>query len=287
MERERGDQMISKRGWKIRLLFWSMLLYSLFTFIPFLWSLSTSFKKQSEVFQNNVIPQHPTLSGYTTVFNKIQPNFFSLFANSLFIAVVVVILHVVLASMAGYAFGRLQFPGRDLMFYIVLGTMMIPDQLRLVPIYQLLVKLHLISPHPINYLGLFLIKAVGAADIFLMRQYFLTLPRELEDAAKIDGAGPLRTFLKIMLPNAKPVIATVVILTFQGSWNELFWPSIIMQSPNHWTLPFGILQFKGQFSTDWPPIMALVVLSTLPILLLYIFSQKYIINMQLSSSVKG
>lgn len=279
--------MISKRVWNVRLLFWSMLLYSLLTFIPFLWSLSTSFKKQSEVFQNNIIPHEPTLSGYSTVFTKIQPNFFSLFANSLFIAIVVVILHVVLASMAGYAFGRLHFPGRDLMFYIVLGTMMIPDQLRLVPIYQLLVKLHLISPHPINYLGLFLIKAVGATDIFLMRQYFLTLPRELEDAAKIDGAGPLRMFLKIMLPNAKPVIATVVILTFQGSWNELFWPSIIMQTPNHWTLPFGILQFKGQFSTDWPPIMALVVLSTLPILLLYIFCQKYIINMQLSSSVKG
>jgi ABC-type glycerol-3-phosphate transport system permease component len=109
----------------------------------------------------------------------------------------------------------------------------------------------------------------------------------LDDAAKIDGAGPLQTFLRVMLPNAKPVIATVGILTFQGTWNELFWPSIILQAPNHWTLPFGILQFKGQFSTDWPPIMALVVLSTLPILLIYIFCQRYIINLQLSSSVKG
>lgn len=165
--------------------------------------------------------------------------------------------------------------------------MMIPDQLRLVPIYQILVKFGLITDRPINYAGIFLIKAVSAASIFLMRQYFLTLPRELEDAARIDGCGPFRIFSRIMLPNAKPVIATVVILTFQGNWNDLFWPSIILQSPNHWTLPFGILQFKGQFSTDWPPIMALVVLSTLPVLFLYIFCQKYIINMQLSSSIKG
>lgn len=279
--------MIKFKEWKSQVLFWSMMLYSLFTFIPFLWSLSTSFKKQREVFQYNVIPKQATIQGYSTVLTKIQPNFLSLFLNSLFIACVVVVLHVVLASLSGYAFGRLNFPGRDLLFYMVLGTMMIPDQLRLVPIYQLLVKLHLITPHPLNYLGLFLIKAVSATDIFLMRQYFLTLPRELEDAAKIDGAGPLKTFTRVMLPNAKPVVATVVILTFQGSWNELFWPSIIMQTPNHWTLPFGILQFKGQFATDWPPIMALVVLSTLPILLLYIFSQKYIINLQLSSSVKG
>jgi ABC-type glycerol-3-phosphate transport system permease component len=157
----------------------------------------------------------------------------------------------------------------------------------LVPIYQLLVKLGLINSHPSNYLAIFLVKAIGAADIFLMRQYFLNIPRDLDDAAKIDGAGPLQTFTRIMLPNAKPVLATVMILTFQGTWNDLFWPSILLQTPNHWTLPFGILQFKGQFSTDWPPIMALVVLSTLPILLLYVFSQRFIINMQLSSATKG
>ena len=265
----------------------ALILYSAFTFVPFLWSISTSVKPQTEVYLSNLIPHHTTIRGYTTVFGKIQPNFPSLFANSLFIAIVVVIMHLVFASMAGYAFARLRFPGRDLLFYIVLGTMMIPDQLRLVPIYQLLVKMGLISSHPSNYLAIFLVKAISAADIFLVRQFFLSIPRELEDAAKIDGAGPLQTFTKIMMPNALPVLATVAILTFQGTWNDLFWPSIVLQSPNHWTLPFGILQFKGQFSTDWPPIMALVVLSTLPIVAIYLFGQRYIINMQLSSSVKG
>jgi multiple sugar transport system permease protein len=273
--------------WRGRLFYFVLISYSLITLVPFLWSVSTSLKPQDEVFQANLIPNAPTFRGYHTVFGKIQPNFTSLFMNSLFIAVVVVILHVVLASLAGYAFARLKFYGRDFLFYLVLATMMIPDQLRLVPIYQLLVKLGLINSHPSNYLAIFLVKAIGAADIFLMRQYFLNIPRDLDDAAKIDGAGPLQTFTRIMLPNAKPVLATVMILTFQGTWNDLFWPSILLQTPNHWTLPFGILQFKGQFSTDWPPIMALVVLSTLPILLLYVFSQRFIINMQLSSATKG
>lgn len=272
---------------KRKFFYFVLIAYSAFTLIPFLWSLSTSLKPQVEVFQSNILPQHATVKAYGTVFTKIQPSFPSLFANSLFIASVVVILHLIFASLAGYAFARLRFPGRDVLFYIVLGTMMIPDQLRLVPIYQLLVKMGLISSHPSNYLAIFLVKAISAADIFLIRQFFLSIPRDLEDAAKIDGAGPFQTFTRVMLPNAMPVLATVAILTFQGTWNDLFWPSIVLQSPNHWTLPFGIMQFKGQFSTDWPPIMALVVLSTLPVLAIYAFGQRYIINMQLSSSVKG
>lgn len=272
---------------KRKLFYLVLIAYSALTIVPFLWSVSTSAKPQDEVFQPNILPHHPTVKAYVTVFRHIQPSFPSLFANSLFIASVVVVLHLVFASLAGYAFARLRFPGRDFLFYVVLGTMMIPDQLRLVPIYQLLVKMGLISSHPSNYLAIFLVKAISAADIFLIRQFFLSIPRDLEDAAKIDGAGPFQTFTKIMLPNAMPVLATVAILTFQGTWNDLFWPSIVLQSPNHWTLPFGILQFKGQFSTDWPPIMALVVLSTLPILAIYTFGQRYIINMQLSSAVKG
>ena len=272
---------------KRRIFYLILIVYSALTVVPFLWSLSTSVKPQEEVFQSNILPHRSTVKAYVTVFKHIQPSFPSLFANSLFIATVVVILHLVFASLAGYAFARLKFPGRDVLFYVVLGTMMIPDQLRLVPIYQLLVKMGLISNHPSNYLAIFLVKAISAADIFLIRQFFLSIPRDLEDAAKIDGAGPIQTFTKIMLPNAMPVLATVAILTFQGTWNDLFWPSIVLQSPNHWTLPFGILQFKGQFSTDWPPIMALVVLSTLPILAIYVFGQRYIINMQLSSAIKG
>ena len=260
------------------LLFGALLTYSFVSFIPFFWSISTSFKTESEVFLNHILPQRLNFTAYVHIATKITPTLYRLFFNSLFIAIVVVILHLILGSTAGYAFARLRFPGRDLLFYMVLGTMMIPDQLRVVPVYILLVKMGLISSHPSNFLAIFLIKAVGAADIFLFRQYFLNIPKDLEDAARIDGVGPVQMFTRIMVPNALPIIATVSILTFQGTWNDLFWPSIILQ--------FGILEFQGQFQTDWPPMMALVVLATLPILLIYLFAQKFIINMQLGSAVK-
>ena len=161
-----------------KLSFYGLLIfYSVLTIVPFLWSLSTSFKPSEEVYQSNLIPEAATMKAYATVFGKIQPNFQTLFANSLFIACVVVVLHLIFAALAGYAFARLNFPGRDVLFFVVLGCMMIPDQLRLVPMYQLLVKMGLINSGPSNYLAIFLIKAISAADVFLMRQYFLTLPK--------------------------------------------------------------------------------------------------------------
>ena len=146
--------------------FYAMLIfYSIITIVPFMWSLSTSFKPSEEVYQSNLVPDAPTMKAYVTVFGKIQPNFQTLFANSLFIACVVVILHLIFAALAGYAFARLRFPGRDVLFFVVLGCMMIPDQLRLVPMYQLLVKMGLINDGPSNYLAIFLIKDISAADV--------------------------------------------------------------------------------------------------------------------------
>lgn len=264
-----------------------MVSYSLLTVFPFIWTVSTSFKPLKEVFRSNLIPDEISLRAYSTVISDVQPSFLTLFSNSMLVSSVAVVSHVMLACLAGYAFARLKFPGRDIMFYIVLATMMLPNQVRLVPVYQVLVQLGLINDNPSNFLAIFLVNAISAADIFLVRQYFLNVPKELEEAAKIDGASSLRTFVTIMLPLAMPVVAIISILTFQGTWNDLFWPSVILQTPNHWTLPFGILQFSGQYSSDWPSIMALVTLSTLPILLLYLLGQRYLINMQLASAVKA
>ncbi len=264
-----------------------MVSYSLLTIFPFIWTVSTSFKPLKEVFRSNLIPDEISLRAYSTVINDVQPSFLTLFSNSMLVSSVAVVSHVMLACLAGYAFARLRFPGRDIMFYIVLATMMLPNQVRLVPVYQVLVQLGLINDNPSNFLAIFLVNAISAADIFLVRQYFLNVPKELEEAAKIDGASSLRTFVTIMLPLAMPAVAIISILTFQGTWNDLFWPSVILQTPNHWTLPFGILQFSGQYSSDWPSIMALVTLSTLPILLLYLLGQRYLINMQLASAVKA
>jgi multiple sugar transport system permease protein len=170
----------------------------------------------------------------------------------------------------------------------VLATLMIPDQLRLVPVYVMFSTIGL-TRGPGQYVGVITVLAISATTIFLMRQYFLSIPRDLEDAARIDGAGFFTTFWRVMLPLAGPALAAVAILQFQGTWNSFFWPVILLQDPNHYTLPLGLFSFvtSGGFSTNWPPLMAVVVMSTLPILILYVFLQRYFVEGLASSGVKG
>lgn len=189
--------------------------------------------------------------------------------------------------MAGYAFARLRFPGRELLFILVLATLMIPDQLRLVPVYQVMVFLGLVNDSPTNYLSVILVLGISATSIFLIRQYFLTIPRDLEEAAKLDGASFFATFWRVMLPLATPALAAVAILQFQGTWNGFFWPLVLLQVPAHWTVPLGLFGFIGQFKVDWPPLMAVVVMATLPIVILYIFFQRYFVEGIAASGVKG
>jgi multiple sugar transport system permease protein len=152
-----------------------------------------------------------------------------------------------------------------------------------VPVYQMLVRADLVS----TYQGLFVIKMVAAVSLFLMRQYFLTIPRDLEEAAKLDNAGYFKTYWRVMLPLAGPALAAVTILTFQGIWNELFWPLIILQDPAKWTLPIGISQFVSLYQTLWPQLMAASVISILPITVLYVFFQRYFVAGVAASGVKG
>ena len=191
--------------------------------IPFLWSLSTSFRPLSETVQGfSLLPDTWTTFGYHDVFHKYHFGRYTL--NSAIIAGTITLTNVFLASLGGYAFARLRFPGREALFFLVLGTLMIPDQLRLVPIYQMLVNMipdwvgHVGWQNAsfVNRNGVILINLVSAASLFLMRQYFLTIPRDLEEAAKLDGAGYFKTFWRVMLPLAGPALAAVTILTFQG-----------------------------------------------------------------------
>jgi multiple sugar transport system permease protein len=190
--------------------------------------------------------------------------------------------------MAGYAFARLRFPGREILFIIVIGTLMIPDQLRLVPVYILLNNVvDLVNSSPTNYLSVIVVLAIQAESVFLLRQYFLTIPRDYEEAAKIDGAGFFTTFARVMLPLATPAIAAVAILQFQGAWNNFFWPLVLLQERSHWTLPLGLAQFRGLFQTNWPALTAVVVMATIPVLVLYVFFQRYFTAGVAASGVKG
>jgi len=282
--RRAGDRSARYRRWIVYTL---LIGYALLMFVPFAWSLSTSFKTNSDaVRQLTFIPDPVSLTGWQSAFNDLNPSLPRLFLNSAVIALAVTLSNVILGSMAGYAFARLRFPGREILFLLVLGTMMIPDQLRLVPIYQILKTLGLLQDER-QYIGVWLVLAIAAPSIFLLRQYFLSIPKALEEAAKIDGAGFYTTFYRVVLPLAAPAIAAVAILQFQGTWNGFFWPNLILQERAQWTLPLGIAQFQDLYATQWPPLMAVVVMSTVPILILYIFFQRYFVEGLAAAGVKG
>ena len=261
--------------------------YALLMLVPFAWQIITSFKTEPDAARLTIIPDPFTLAGWERGFLSLHPGIPQLFFNSMLIALAVTATNLVLGSMAGYAFARLRFPLRTVLFLLVLATLMIPDQLRLVPVYLIVRALGLITNSPLNYLGVVLIMAIQAQMVFLFRQFFLTIPRDLEEAAKIDGAGHFTTFARVMLPLAGPAIAAVAILTFQGTWNSFFWPLLILQSPDHWTLPLALFSFKFEFRTDWPALMSVTVAAIVPILLIYLFFQRYFVQGVASSGVKG
>ena len=280
-----GDK---RADWRRRAAYALMIGYAILMFTPFTWSLITSFKTLPDAIRLTFVPDPPTLEAWRYVFNDLQPSIFRLFLNSGAIALTITISNLILASLAGYAFARLRFPGREILFLVVLATLMIPDQLRLVPVYLMLNALGLTRGFG-QYVAVVLVMAVMGANIFLMRQYFLSIPRDIEEAARIDGAGFFTTFWRVMLPLATPALSAVAILQFQGSWNAFFWPFILLRDPNYFTVPIALTFFRGQggFTTNYPPLMAVVVLATVPILVLYIFFQRYFVEGIAASGVKG
>jgi len=261
--------------------------WSLLMFVPFVWTFITSLKDRPEALRVS-LPASPDFEAWVYTWQSIDPGLPQMMVSSLLLAAAVTASNLFLGSMAGYAFARLTFPGRDLLFVVVLATLMIPDQLRIVPVYQIMNFLGLINSNPTNYLSVIIVLAVSATSIFLLRQYFLTIPRDLEEAARIDGAGYFQTYWQVILPLAAPALAAVGVLQFQGTWNGLFWPLVLMgQAKEHWTLPVGITQLQGAFDTNWPPLMALVVITTIPILALYVYFQRYFVEGIAAAGVKG
>jgi multiple sugar transport system permease protein len=276
------------RIWRRRLAYALMIGYAALMFVPFSWTVITSLKTLPDASRLTFIPDPFTLQGWQFTLTELDPNILVLFANSFVIAAIVTLTNLVLGSLGGYAFARLRFPGREILFLIVLATLMIPDQLRLVPLYVLLNDLGLTRGF-LQYAGVILVLAISATSIFLLRQYFLSIPKDLEEAARIDGAGFFTTFWRVMLPLATPALAAVTILQFQGTWNGFFWPVVLLRDPDHYTVPLGLTFFRlaGGLSQNWPPLMALVVMATVPILILYIFFQRYFVEGIAASGVKG
>ena len=275
-------------AWRRRLAYAFLIGYALLMFVPFAWTVITSFKTLEDSVRLTLIPQPFTTAAWDYALFQLHPNVAQMFFNSFIVAIAVTLTNVVLGSFAGYAFARLRFPGRNFLFLLVLATLMIPDQLRMLPIYIITNALGL-GKGPLQLASIVLVLAISATSVFLLRQYFLTIPKDLEEAARIDGASHWTTFLRVMLPLASPAIAAVTILQFQGTWNGFFWPFVLIRDQALWTLPLGLTQFRlvGGFGTNWPPLMATVVMATLPILVLYMFFQRYFVEGIAASGVKG
>ncbi len=278
----------TSHAWRRRLAYAFLIGYALLMFVPFAWTVITSFKTLEDSVRLTLIPQPFTTAAWDYALFQLHPNVAQMFFNSFIVAIAVTLTNVVLGSFAGYAFARLRFPGRNFLFLLVLATLMIPDQLRMLPIYIITNALGL-GKGPLQLVSIVLVLAISATSVFLLRQYFLTIPKDLEEAARIDGAGHFTTFLRVMLPLASPAIAAVTILQFQGTWNGFFWPFVLIRDQNLWTLPLGLTEFRlvGGFGTNWPPLMATVVLATVPILILYLFFQRYFVEGIAASGVKG
>jgi multiple sugar transport system permease protein len=266
-----------------------LICYAVITTLPFLWSILTSFKTlpETERATPTFLPLHWTLAAWNGPFGVLSAGDFPRwFLNSIIVAALVCVGNLFFDSLAGYAFARLRFPGRNALFFMVLGTMMVPAAMTLVPVFIILVKMP--GGSWINtYQGLTVPFMVSAFGIFLMRQFFMSLPVELEEAARVDGLSRFGIYWRIALPLAKPALATLGILQFQGNWDAFLMPSFIASTNNMLTLPVGLQHYSFQFQTFWPQTMAGSMIVILPILVMYIFAQRYFIEGIASSGVKG
>lgn len=256
---------------------------------PVVWMLSTSVKPEREIISTTVswIPQTFTLEHFQAIFNNYP--MLDWLKNSLVTAVSATLLVLVLSSLAGYAFARMEFRGRNLIFMIVLSMLFVPIQITVVPLFILFSRIGLTD----TYWALILPVGANVTGVFLMRQFFLSIPSELEDAARVDGAGTLRTFISIVLPLARPALTAVAILTFLSTWNSFFWPLISAPTEAVRTLPVGIAQFlslragmvQGQMSIGQS--MAGAVFAALPPIIVFIVLQRYFIEGVSRTGLKG
>jgi ABC-type glycerol-3-phosphate transport system permease component len=252
---------------------------------PFVWTVATSFKTLPDSLNFNLIPHPWTTAAWTDLWTNPSYHFPTYIKNSLFLAAVIVTCNLFLSALGGYAFARLRFPGRELLFLLVLGTLMVPDQLRLLPIFLMMVHWGLYG----SFSSYILINLVSAVNLFFMRQYFLTIPRDFEEAAKLDGAGYFKIFWRVMLPLALPAMAALAILQFQGTWNDFFWPLILFGQGNqdHYTIQLGLAQLHSQYQQQWPSVSAGSLIAILPVLVIFLAFQRYFVSGAVSAGVKG
>ena len=259
-----------------------LIISSILMIIPFYWSVGTSLKLEQFVFSSppQWIPSPITLANYIHVLTRIP--FLRYFANSVVVSLVTTLGHVFFDTLAAYAFAKLIFPGRDKIFFIMLLALMVPFQVNLIPLYKIMATLHWTD----TYLALIVPNLTSIFGIFLMRQFMMTIPNELLDAARIDGCSEFGVFRKVALPLALPGIATLIIFTFMGTWNDFLWPRIVTKTESLYTLPVGLAQLQMKNTSNVAQIMAGTVLTALPMIIVFLFMQRQFIEGMTAGALK-
>ena len=256
---------------------------SLVFILPVLWVFISSLKGTSEIFSwpPTFLPNNPTLNNYSQAFS--EGNFLVYFGNSTFVTVTATIITLIINSMAGYALAKFEFVGNKFIFYSFIATLMIPLHVIMVPIFVVLRTVGLYD----SLWGIIIPPAATPTGVFLVRQYMMTIPDELIESARIDGASELRIFAMIILPLAKPVITALGIFSFLWRWNDFLWPFIAISSESKYTVQVAINNFIGQFSVDWNSLLAMNVLAMIPPLLVFLFLQRYFVKGMALSGMKN
>ncbi|MBZ2195380.1 carbohydrate ABC transporter permease [Occultella gossypii] len=255
-------------------LFWALALTlgAAVMLFPFLWTVITSITPDGTLASGpTLLVEDPTLDAYRQLFDAMP--MWRIVANSFWIAIASTLFQLITGAMAAYAFTRIAFPGRQAVFAVYLATLMVPLQVLVVPLFIQMTRAQLSD----TYFALLAPSIASAFGIFLLKQAMEGVPRELDEAATLDGAHHLRIFAQVVLPLTRPALATVAVFAFMGSWNSYLWPLVVIRSPELMTLPLGLATLQGQFTTQWNVVMAGSVVSVLPIAIVYVFAQRYII----------
>jgi multiple sugar transport system permease protein len=259
-------------------------LLSLLFLAPVYWMISTSLKPEADAIVQPVqwIPAHPTLSNYAEVLNSPDGNILRWTWNSLLVAAIFTVLHLILCVLTAYPLARMKFPGRDGWFWFILSSLMIPGIVTLVPTYLMMIEFNWIN----SYNALIWPGISGVFGVFLLRQFFVGIPNELEEAARLDGASSLQVLWRVILPLSVPALVTLGVFAFMGSWNNFLWPSFTVTDPDKMTLPVGITTFSQRYVTDYGKLMASTALAAVPVLIAYLLAQRYLVAGLATSGMK-
>ena len=249
---------------------------------PLLWLVSTSLKSPLEdVFGSGLLPESPTLANFITVWREYP--FAKYLFNSSLIALFTVVINLTFCALAAYPLARLNFRGRRIIFTLIIATLMIPFQIIMIPLYILTIQLGLKN----SFLGVIFPSAASAFGIFLLRQALAEVPKELEEAGRMDGCGELDLWWSVMLPAIRPALTTLALFVFIGSWSDFLWPLIVLEDDTSYTLPLGVAKLASSLDLDWRLIAAGSIISLLPVLLVFLFLQKYLVPTNIGAGIKG